>query len=128
MVVVAIGFVGLLEVDVADLHLRFGRLFHLRIEQDEVLVLSLSLRPTVRAGFAHPAVGDGQLGLGQVLAGVVGIHQGVQGQARDLVAAVLDVLDGLVEEDLVRLLSILGDRILVLLVPAAAGDEQGQQH
>ena len=64
-----------------------------------------------------PAVGDGQLRLGQIFAGVVGVDQRVQRQARGFVVAVLDVLDGPVEQNLVRLQSVFGDRRFVLLVP-----------
>ena len=71
------GLLHLLVVDHADLLLRFGGLLHGGIEQDEVLVLGFGLRQAVRAAFAIPAVGDGQLGLGQILAGVVGVDQRV---------------------------------------------------
>ena len=44
---VAIRLFHLLVVDVADLFLRFGGLFHRGIEQDEVLVLGFGLRQAV---------------------------------------------------------------------------------
>ena len=70
-------------MDVANRGLRLGRLFHVGVEQDEVLVFGLRLRQAVRAAFAEPAVGDGQFGLGQIFAGVVGIDQRIQRQPGD---------------------------------------------
>src|SRR6516225_9018716 len=58
MIGVAIGFLHLPVMNVADFLLGFGRLLHLRIEQDEILVLRLCLRQTVRAAFAVPAIRD----------------------------------------------------------------------
>ena len=62
-----------------------------------------------------PAIGDGQLGLRQILAGVVGVHQGLQREARPFEAAVLDVVDGRIEQHLVGLLRVLGNGVVVLL-------------
>ncbi len=76
-----------------------------------------------------PAVGNGELRLGQIFAGVVGVDQRVQREARGFVVAVLDVLDRAVEQHLVGLQRVLGDRGLVLLVAkkAEAGkQEEGQ--
>jgi hypothetical protein len=80
LVRIAIRLVHLFIVDIADLLLRFGGLFHGRIEQDEILVLSLGLRQAVRAAFTEPAIRYGELRLGQELAGVVGIDQRVERQ------------------------------------------------
>ena len=76
------------------------------------------------AAFAEPTVGDGELGLGQELALVVGIDQRVQRDASHFVAAVLDVVDGPVEQNLVGLLGVLGDRVVVLLAFETAGGQQ----
>ena len=72
-----------------------------------------------------PAIGDGQLGLGQIFAGVVGVDQGLQRQPRDFEAAVLDIVDGLVEQHLVGLLRVLGDGVVVLLAANAAASSAG---
>ncbi len=99
----------------ADLLLRFGGLFHGGIEQDEVLVLGFGLSQTGGAAFPIPTVGDGELGLGQELALIVGIDQRVERDARDFVAAVFDVVDGAIEQNLVGLFGVLGDRVVILL-------------
>src|SRR5271157_1159284 len=70
---IAVGFLHLLVVDVADLVLGLGGLFHGGVEQDEILVLGFRLGEAVGAALAEPAIGNGELGLGQVLAGVVSI-------------------------------------------------------
>ena len=124
---VAVGFLHLLVVDVADLLLGLGGFFHGGVEQDEVLVLGFGLGEAVGAALAKPAIGNGQLGLGQVLAGVVGVDEGLQREPRDFEAAVLDVVDGLVEQDLVGLLGVLGDRVVVLVAFEAAGTQQNRQ-
>ncbi len=107
-------------MDVADLLLGFGGFFHGRIKQNEVLVFGLRLRHAVDAAFAIPTVRDGQLGFGQILAGVVCVDQRVQGQPSDFEMALLDVVNGLIEQDLVGLLRVLGDRILVFLALESA--------
>ena len=56
---VAVGFLHLLVVDVADLLLGFGRFFHGGVEQDEVLVLGLGLGQAVGAALSKPAIGNG---------------------------------------------------------------------
>src|SRR5262249_27785834 len=53
---VAIRLLHLLVMDIADLLLRLGGLFHLRIEQDEILVFGLGLRQAVSAALAIPGV------------------------------------------------------------------------
>ena len=122
---VAIRLFHLLVVDVADLFLRLGGLFHRRVEQDEVLVLGFGLRQPVGAAFAEPGVGDGELGLGQIFARVVGVDQVLQQQTRDFEPAVLDIVDGLVEQHLIGLLRVLGDGVGVLL---AANPTAAQQY
>src|SRR4029077_2029420 len=82
---VAVGLLHLFVVDVADALLGFGGFLHGGIEQDEVLIFGLGLRHAMQAAFAIPAIGDGELGLGQELAGVVGVDQRVQRQAGDFV-------------------------------------------
>src|SRR5580692_5115024 len=103
---VAIGLVHLLIVDLADLLLRFGGLFHGGIEQDEILVLGFGLRQTGGAAFPEPTVGDGKFGFGEEFALIVGINQGVERDARDFVAAVLDVADGAIEQNLIGLFGV----------------------
>ena len=124
---VAVALIHQLKLHVADLLLGLGRFFHLRIEQNEVLVLRLGLREAVRAAFAEPAIGHQQLGLRQILAGVVGVHQRLQRETRALVAAVLHVIHGAVEQHLVGLLRVLGDGIVVLLLAASNANQQ-QRH
>ena len=111
-------------MNLADLLLGLGGFLHGGIEQDEVLVLGLGLRQTGRAALPIPTVGDRELGLGQELALIVGIDQSVQRDARDFVTAVLDVVDGPIEENLVGLLGVLGDRIVVLVAAETAGGQQ----
>ena len=124
---IAIRLLHLLVMDAADLLLRFGGLLHRRIEQDEILVFGFGLRQAVRAAFAIPAIGDGQLGLGQELALIVGVDQRVQRDAGDFVAAVLDVVDRFVEQHLVGLLGVFRDRVFVFLAAETAGGEQAPQ-
>src|ERR1019366_7440177 len=121
---VAVGLVHLLVVDVADLFLGFGGLFHGGIEQDEVLILGFGLRQSVTAAFAEPGVGDGQLGLGQIFAGVVGVDEVLQQQARDLETGVLDIVDGLVKQHLIGLLGVFGDGVGVLFAANATAAQQ----
>ena len=77
---------------------------------------------SVRAALAIPGVRDRQLGLRHVLAGVVRVHQGLQEQASAIEPAMFDLADRVVEQDLVGLLRVLGDRVVVLVPadPAAA--------
>ena len=77
--IVPVGLFHLLVVDLADAPLRLGGFFHGWVKQDEVLVLGFRLRQTVGAALAIPAIGNGQLGLGEKFAGVVGIDQRIQG-------------------------------------------------
>src|SRR5207248_10633731 len=71
----------------------------------------------MRAAFAEPAIGNRQFGLREILARVVSIDERIQRQTRRFIVAVLDVLDGPVEQHFVRLQSVLRDRGLILLVP-----------
>jgi hypothetical protein len=80
------------------------------------------------AAFAQPAIGHGELGLGQEFAGVVGVHEGLQGEAGALEAAFLDVVNGGIEEDFVGLLGVLGDRVLVLVAAAGGGHQEKRDH
>src|ERR1035441_7899841 len=121
---VAVGLVHLLVVDVADLFLGFGGLFHGGIEQDEVLILGFGLRQSVTAAFAEPGVGDGQLGLGQIFAGVVGVDEVLQQQARDFETGVLDIVDGLVKQHLIGLLGVFGDGVGVLFAANATAAQE----
>ncbi len=121
---VAVRLLHLAEVNIANLVLRFGGFFQRRIEKDEVLVFGFGLRQPVRAALAEPGVGDGELGLGQEFTGVVGIDQRIERQPRDLVAASLNVLNGLVEQDLVRLQRIFRDGVFVFAAPAAERERQ----
>src|ERR1019366_3207944 len=121
---VAIRLFHLLVVDVADLFLGFGGLFHGRIEQAEVLVFGFSLRQSVTAAFTEPSVGDGQLGLGQIFAGVVGVDEVLQQQARDFETGVLDIVDGLVKQHLVGLLGVFGDGVGVLFAAYATAAQE----
>jgi len=94
-------------VDVADLHLRFRSFFHGRIEKDKVPVFGFGLRQAVRAALPIPAVGDSQLGFGQKLALIVGIDQRIQSDPRHFKTPMLDVVDGLIKQHLVRLPGVL---------------------
>ena len=80
----------------------------------------------MRATLAEPTVGDRQLRLSQILALIIGVDHGIKRDASDLKAAVLDVVDGFVEQHLIGLLSILGDRVVVLLPVEAAGREDAR--
>ena len=124
---IAVRLVHLFVMDIANPFLRLGGFLHLRIEQFEVLVFGFGLRQTVRSAFTEPTVGDGQLGLGQELAAVVGVDQRLQGQPRDLVAAVLDIVDGPVEEHLIGLFGFLGDGVCVLVAAYTAGTQEARQ-
>ena len=55
--------IHLLVLHAADFLLRLGRLFHLRVEQDEVFVLRFGLRKPVRPALAVPAIGKASLAL-----------------------------------------------------------------
>ena len=72
---VAVGLLHLLIVDVADLFLGFGGLFHGGVEKDEIFILGFGLRQAVGAAFAEPGVGNGEFSLSEILAGVVGVDQ-----------------------------------------------------
>jgi hypothetical protein len=61
------------------------------------------------------------LALARIFAGVVGIDERVEDDARGLVVAVLDVFDGAVEQNLVRLQGVLRDRRFVLLLLEGKG-------
>ena len=113
-------------MDHADAVLGFRRLRHGGIEQLEVLILGFGLSEAVAAALAIPTVGDGELRFGQVLALIVGVDQRVQRDPRDLVAAVLDVVDRVIEQNLVGLFGVLGDRVVVLLAAEAAGSGQAK--
>ena len=121
---VAVRLFHLLVVDVADLFLGFGGLFHRGIEEDEVLVLGFGLRQPVAAAFAEPGVGDSEFGLGQIFAGVVSVDQVLQQQASNFETAVLDIVDGLVKQHLIGLLRIFGDGVVVLLAAKATAAEK----
>ena len=88
---------------------------------------SACAKPCV-AALAEPAIGHQQLGLGQIFAGVVGVHQRLQRKPRTLVPAVFDVVHGAVEQHLVGLLRVLGDGVFVLLFAASHGDHQHRHH
>src|SRR5947209_20399982 len=111
-------------MNLADLLLRFGSLFEGRVEKDEVLIFRFGLRQSVRAAFPVPAIRNGELCLGKILALIVGVDQSVQGDSRDLVTAVLDVANGLVEENLIRLFGVFRDWVLILLAAKSAGTEK----
>ena len=128
LLAVAVGLLHLLVMDVADLLLGLGSFFHGRIEEDKVLVFGFGLRPGVRAAFAVPAIRDRELGFRQKLAGVVGVDERIQRQARDFVAAALNIVDGLVKQDLIGLLRVLGDGVLVFVTPAAAYGDETRSH
>jgi len=115
-------------MNLADLLLRLGGLFHGGIEQDEVLVLGFSLSQTGGAAFAKPTVGDGELGFGEELALIVGIDQSVQSAARDLVTAMFDVANGTIKQNLIRLFGVLGDRVVIFLGAKTAGGQKPRQH
>ena len=102
-------------MDVADPRLGLGRLFHVRIEQDEVFVLDLGLGQAMRIAFLEPAVGDQKFCLRQIFARVVGIDQRLKRDAGGQIIAVLDIVDGFIEEHLVGLHRVFGDRRFVLL-------------
>ena len=118
MLVVAVGFFHLLEMNSANFFLRLRRFFHRWIEQDEILVFRFSLGQPVGAALAEPAVGDRQFGLGKKFAGVVGIDEGLQRQSSHFKATALDIANCLVVEHLVGLLRVLGDRIFVFALGA----------
>ncbi len=124
---IAVGFLHLLVVNLAYLLLGFHGLFHAREEGDEVLILGFGLGEGVGAALPVPTVGDGQLGFGDVLGVGIGVDEGLEGQPGDLEAAALDVADGPVEQDLVRLLGVSLDRVLVLLAAGATAGQGGDQ-
>jgi hypothetical protein len=124
---VAIRLVHLLVMDIANPFLGLRGFLHVRIEQLEVLVFGFGLRQTMRAAFAEPTVGNGQLGFGQILAAVVGVDERLQGQPRDLIAAMLYIVDGPVEKHLIGLFGDLGDGVRVFVAAYAAGTQEGRQ-
>ena len=124
---IAIGLIHLLVMDIADAFLGFGGFLHVGIEQDEIFVLGFSLSQTGGAPFSKPTVGDGELGLGQKLAAVVGVDEGLEGQPGDLIAAMLDVVNGPVEQHFVGLFGLLGDGVCVLMAANTAGTQQARQ-
>ena len=97
LVGIAIRFLHLTVVNVADPRLGLRGFLQHGVEQDEVLVFGLRIRQSGGAALTEPSVRDRQFGLGQILARVVRADQRLQGQARDVVAAPLQVPDGLVE-------------------------------
>ena len=121
---IAIRLLHLPNVNLADFLLRFGGFLHGGIEEDKVLVLGFGLSQTRRSALAIPTVGDRQLSFRQKLALIVGIDERVQSNPRDFKTAVFDVVDGFVEQHLVGLLGVLGDRVVVLLAAETARRNQ----
>ena len=101
---IAVRLFHLLEVDVADLHLGLGGLRSVGEEGDEVLVFRFGLGEGGGATFLEPGVADGELGAHAVLGVPIGIEQGLEVEAGDVVLAMLHGDHGLVEEFLVGLL------------------------
>ena len=70
----------------------------------------------MRATFLLPAYfGNGEFRLGQIFAGVVGVHHSLQREPRPFVASLFDIVDGGVEENFIGLLRIFRNRVLVLV-------------
>ena len=119
--VIAVRLFHLLVVDVAHLHLRFGRLGSVGEEGDEVLVFGLGLRQRRRAALLEPAIAHRQFGAHPVLGVRIGIEHGLQVEPRHVEAALLHSQHRLVEEFLVGLFGVhagqrVGAQVLVLLV------------
>ena len=117
--VVAVGLVHLAEVDVADAHLGLGGLGRVGEEGDEVLVLLLGLGEGSGSTLLEPAIGDAKLGAHHVLRVGVGVEQGLEVEAGNIVASALHGVHGLVVERLVGELGVLrldGVDLLDLLV------------
>ena len=126
--VIAVRLFHLLVVDVADLLLRFGRLFERRIKEYEIFIFRLRLGHSVRTTFTEPAIGNCQLCLSQEFACIVGVHQRVERDARDLIPPAFDIGDGFIEQYLVWLLRVLRDWVFVLLPAEAAGERESDQN
>ena len=106
VVEVAVGLLHLLVVDVAHLHLRFGRFGRIGEEGDEVLVLGFGLGQRGGAAFLEPAVADGELGAHPVFGVRIGVEHGLQVEPGHVVLALLQGDHRLVEELLVGLLGV----------------------
>src|SRR6185312_11254378 len=123
--VVTIRLHHLLHVDIANLRLRLGGLFHARVEEDEILVFDFGLGEPVRVAFTEPAIGDRELGFRQIFAGVVGVDQRVQRDAGRQILALFDILNCLVVQHLIGLERVFGDgRFVLLLVKEAEAAKQ----
>ena len=113
-------------MNIADFVLRLSRLLHIGIEENKVLVLSLSLSQSVRAAFPIPAVGNGKFRLGEEFARVVRVDQRVERNPGYFVVALFNITHGAVEQNLIRLQGVFGNRGVVLLVTekSEAGERQ----
>ena len=112
---VPVALIHLLIVDIANTVLRLGGLFHTWIKEDEVLVFGFGLRHSIAAAFPEPTVGNRQLRLCQEFARLIRVHQSLQRDAGNFIAAVFDITHGGIEQHLVRLLRVLRYRRFVLL-------------
>jgi hypothetical protein len=86
---IAVRLFHLLEVDVADLHLRLGGLRRIGEEGDEVLVFGFGLGERGGATLLEPGIADEQLGAHGELGIRVGVEQGLEVEARHVVLAML---------------------------------------
>ena len=87
----------------AHLHLRVRGFFEEGEKRDEVLVLGHRLRQVRRPALFVIGIRDRKFRFGQVFAVGIGIDQGLQREPPFRVAAVLDVVDRAIVENLVGL-------------------------
>ena len=102
---VAVGLAHQAKVRHAHAELRLGRLRGGGEESDEVLIFRFRLGQPRNAPFVVIGVGDGQFRFGQKLAVRVSVQEGLQGQAAHVVSPALDLIDGPLVENLVRLVA-----------------------
>ena len=103
---IAVRLFHLLEIDVADLHLRLGGLRRIGEEGDEVLVFGFGLGKRGGATLLEPGIADEQLGAHGELGVRVGVEQGLEVEASHVVLAMLHGVVGLVEELLIGLFGV----------------------
>ena len=125
MFVIAIRLFHLLHVNGANLFLSFCGLFHGGVEQNEILVFSFGLSHAVGSTFAEPAIGNGQLGFGHEFAGIVSVHQRLQRDSGNFIAATFNIANRFIEQHFIWLLGIFTNRIFVFMAHAPAGGEHG---
>ena len=103
---IAVRLFHLLEVDVADLHLRLSGFRSVGEEGDEVLVFRFGLGKRGRATLLEPGIAHQQLGAHREFGVRIGVQQGLEVEAGHVVLAMLHGVVGLVEQLLVGLLRV----------------------